>query len=125
MLPICYVQCQVIINNRNIAFSHCSVLKIVRQLRNKLLFFSVYFAAKFLSQAILQNALQLSIVSSQIVANNLNFCVPIVFPVPNITILCLLTLPTCAYWKRYLPSLARNLTVIELFVTFYMRTKVS
>ena len=33
--------------------------------------FSVYIAAKFLSQAILQNDLQLSIVSSQIIANNL------------------------------------------------------
>ena len=67
------------------------------RLRNKFLFFSVYFAAKFLSQAILQNALQLSIVSSQIIANNLNFCVTIIFPVPKIAILCLLILPTYAY----------------------------
>ena len=95
------------------------------RLRDKFLFFSVYFAAKFLSQAILQNALQLAIVSSQIIANNLNFCVPIIFPVPNIAILCLLILPTCAYQKRYLLSLARNLAVIELFVMFHMRTKLS
>ena len=67
------------------------------RLRDKFLFFFVYFAAKFLSQAILQNALQLSIVSSQITANDLNFCVPIKFRVPNIAILCLLILPTCAY----------------------------
>ena len=39
------------------------------RLRDKFLFFSVCFAAKFLSRAILQNALQLSIVSSQIIAN--------------------------------------------------------
>ena len=90
------------------------------RLRDKFL----YFAAKFLSQAILQNALQLAIVSSQIIANDLNFCVPIIFPVPNIAILCLLILPTCAYYKRYL-SLARNLAVIELFVMFHMRTKLS
>ena len=93
------------------------------RLRDKFLFFSIYFASEFLSQAILQNALQLSVVSSQIIANNLNFCVPIIFLVPNITILCLLILPTCVYWKRYLPSLARNLTVIELFVMFHMRAK--
>ena len=89
------------------------------RLRDKFQFFSVYFAAKFPSQAILQNALQLSIVSSLIIANNLNFCVP------NITILCLLILPTCVYKKRYLPSRARNLTVMELFVTFHKRTKLS
>ena len=68
------------------------------RLRDKFLFPSVYFAVKFLSQAILQNTLQLSIVSSQIITNNLNFCVPIIFPVPNIAILCLLILPTCAYY---------------------------
>ena len=67
------------------------------RLRDKFLFFSVYFAAKFPSQAILQNALQLSIVSGQIIANKLTFCVSIILPVPNIAILCLLILPTCAY----------------------------
>ena len=52
-----------------------SMWRLQDKLRDKFLFFSVYFEANFPSQAILQNALQLSIVSSQIIENNLKFCV--------------------------------------------------
>ena len=73
------------------------MLIILLRLRDKFVLFSIYFAPKFLSLAIMQNALKLSIVSSQIIANDLNFRVPTIFPVPSIAISRLLILPTMQF----------------------------
>ena len=73
----------------------------------------------------MQNALKLSIVSSQIIANDLNFRVPTIFPVPSIAISRLLILPTCVYCKHSLSPLSRNHAVTKFFVMFHMRIKSS